>query len=546
MNIQIYIFIALIMFIIIITFITKYRQSIEYYDNINYKKYLVKQKDKYNQRLYNPESIKKTDISKEIEKCNVINETKKCSMLKNSKCGYCFETNRYLYGDVNNPLGFNNEPLVDVCPKDKWVLPGKDAAYTCTRLNEQKICSNVKDCGGTIGKASICGWCPIENKAMVRDKNGEPKYKNDKANPDKCEWTDPKKVTTLINGPKNCAKMAQDFPCLTPNPKTGAHSSLCYQDLWNKSGCKTNIHDKIVNEHKYKLWNKNSYMNVFNDIKFYFKMTKSKIYKTANKYNNLCFGKNVNPCDSKYIKGENGKRPLDCLIQLYNKSGCKPNGLLNPKYEHKWRRTRFWNRLKNNQRLYYSNKQYSNYIKHFKNKSDMYNSALTKKNFNSALWYNKMCYGKYPDIPISFNKPCWEDFILRLKTIHGIKYSNNRIQINNSRFRIGGRASITKSMYEAKYFPFWDYDLKLKKYWDNNWRLFKKIVLRLPHTYDNGNFIKFYPKCLLNNITNQRLSGHYRAYIFSTSRRGYKTIPYKFFKHPNYPYWAIINIANSF
>ena len=68
MNIQIYIFIALIMFIIIITFITKYRQSIEYYDNINYKKYLVKQKDKYNKRLYNPESIKKNRYIKRNRK----------------------------------------------------------------------------------------------------------------------------------------------------------------------------------------------------------------------------------------------------------------------------------------------------------------------------------------------------------------------------------------------------------------------------------------------------------------------------------------------
>lgn len=533
-----------------------------YNDN---RKYLEEQSNSYNDRLYNPQKIKPGEIANEINKCEIINETKQCSMLKNSSCGYCYESDRYLYGNKDNPLGFNNEPLTDVCPKDKWVLPGPNAEYECNRMQGQGICDKLKDCGSAIGPASICGWCPIENKAMVKDNNNEPKYKNDKTRADICEWSDPNKETTLISGVDKCKKMGQDFPCLQPNPKKGPHSSLCFQDLFNKSGCNTNIFDNIIDNTKYKLWNSLSYIDVFNSLKYYFKQTKSSNYKKAKKYNKLCLNNDIDPCNIKYMNSKEG-RPMDCLKKLYKQTGCSDKGLLNPIYEKEWanysgmpyireRKFKGNNKLQvnmankaiNYHRKIVSNEDYVKKVKEIKNKADRYNSNLNKENMNDAILMNKACYGKYPDIPASFNKPCWVDFKLRMKTIKGITIkSNNTLIINNNEFRLGGRSSIKKSEYEEKYFPFWDYDRIAKKYWNSNWDKFKKIVLNLPWTKDGGNdTIIILPKCILTNITNHKLQGPPNAYIFRQSGKN-RLITLKNYNHPNYPYWAIINMANSY
>ena len=99
----------------------------------------------------------KSDIARKIEKCRTLTD---CKDLVDNNCGYCWYTNKFQYGDQNGPVA-------DVCPKNGWAPPGNKASYFCEKMREQKICRKVKDCGGTNGEASICGWCPTSAQALV-------------------------------------------------------------------------------------------------------------------------------------------------------------------------------------------------------------------------------------------------------------------------------------------------------------------------------------------------------------------------------------------
>ena len=99
----------------------------------------------------------KSEIAEKIEKCRTLTS---CKDLLENNCGYCWYTNKFQYGDQTGPVA-------DVCPKSGWAPPGERAAFYCEKIREQKICEKVKNCGGTNGEASICGWCPTSNKALV-------------------------------------------------------------------------------------------------------------------------------------------------------------------------------------------------------------------------------------------------------------------------------------------------------------------------------------------------------------------------------------------
>lgn len=125
--------------------------------------------------------VEQSELSKKIEKCKLVNRTKDCSYLtENDSCGYCWDTDKILYGDKNGPKE-------DVCSKKGWVAPGPQSSYFCTKMKEQAICRDVKDCGDTVGEKSICGWCPLTGKGIVKKKVGNgwvPKYADD----GKCDW----------------------------------------------------------------------------------------------------------------------------------------------------------------------------------------------------------------------------------------------------------------------------------------------------------------------------------------------------------------------
>jgi len=125
--------------------------------------------------------IDQSDVAKKIEKCALINKTKNCGNLTpEDGCGYCWDTDKIIYGDANGPK-------TDVCSKKGWVPPGPRTAYFCTKMKEQAICKDVKDCGDAVGEKSICGWCPLTGKGVVKKKEGDgwvPKYSDD----GKCNW----------------------------------------------------------------------------------------------------------------------------------------------------------------------------------------------------------------------------------------------------------------------------------------------------------------------------------------------------------------------
>ena len=124
--------------------------------------------------------MKKSEIGKKIEKCQIINRTLDCDQITaESGCGYCWETNKILYGDSKGPTA-------DVCGKN-WVKPGPEAAFQCKKKKEQTICNGMKDCGDNGGEKSICGWCPTKAKGMVK-KNLPGGGFGTKYDDDKCNW----------------------------------------------------------------------------------------------------------------------------------------------------------------------------------------------------------------------------------------------------------------------------------------------------------------------------------------------------------------------
>lgn len=98
-----------------------------------------------------------SEIAEKIEKCRTLTS---CKDLVNNDCGYCYQSNKFMYGDANGPAA-------DVCPAKGWAPPGEKAEWWCEKIKSQAICKKVKDCGGTTGEANICGWCPTSNQALV-------------------------------------------------------------------------------------------------------------------------------------------------------------------------------------------------------------------------------------------------------------------------------------------------------------------------------------------------------------------------------------------
>ena len=198
-------------------------------------------------------------------------------------CGYCWDRSGFgeiLYGDSLGP--YKNVKTGSVC--ENWVKPGdlrrggglnlknnkwksEDDATTmkfggnqgvvtdAIKLHEQKICSEVENCGDLDGEKSICGWCFMGRKgdgkgegmvAMVGDdgnKIGETKYKDDY-----CPWPgevkgdgkpDPDKWT----GPNDTSKWLEDMARKEDNLTEEDIYKLdlkLQKDLKNKENAKKN------------------------------------------------------------------------------------------------------------------------------------------------------------------------------------------------------------------------------------------------------------------------------------------------------------------
>ena len=140
---------------------------------------LSKDKTKLNEISPTAKTVTR-EIGEKIEKCKLINLTGNCEEIDANECGYCWDTDKIVYGDKNGPIA-------DVCSKKNWIPPGPKTGYYCQKKKEQEICKKMKDCGDSTGEKSICGWCPLTASGMPKKAgpNGGfvPKYDDDK-----CDW----------------------------------------------------------------------------------------------------------------------------------------------------------------------------------------------------------------------------------------------------------------------------------------------------------------------------------------------------------------------
>ena len=55
-----------------------------------------------------PQKLEQSDVDIQVQKCRSLTN---CSQLDGTNCGYCFDSNKFQYGD-------NNGPYADVCEMD--------------------------------------------------------------------------------------------------------------------------------------------------------------------------------------------------------------------------------------------------------------------------------------------------------------------------------------------------------------------------------------------------------------------------------------------
>ena len=90
-------------------------------------KFLELSKDKTKLNKISPTgAVDKTQLAKKIEKCDLINTTGKCDEIETNECGYCWDTDKIIYGDANGPS-------TDVCSKKNWISPGPNTSYYCKK-----------------------------------------------------------------------------------------------------------------------------------------------------------------------------------------------------------------------------------------------------------------------------------------------------------------------------------------------------------------------------------------------------------------------------
>lgn len=504
----------------------------------------------------------KLQISKDIERCRALNkvtvEERQCEKLEDTKCGYCNETKEIIYGN-------NSQALDGVC-ENGWVGPGLLAVKSCTKYKEQEKCSKIKDCGDATG---ICGWCPISQKGMPSQKIGKngwiPKYDDDE-----CNWGD---SDLSFNGGSlikniDCQKLGQLYPCIGENalgnkPDIG-HSDACYQDLYDKAGCKGNYKENLKKANvdlnkKKKEWNTFSYITLGNTFKNIFKLSKQggneEKYKEAKENHMKCYGTKIrDPCNSKY-----NPRPMDCLNKLYNETGCNKKGKLNPAHGTKYvgnglSKAYYENSIRHGKT---SNKEFKDVIKRYRNEANnlnIGNNALNK--YDRAIYVNELCYGKRKDYPL--DKPCWNDFKVKMLSHDNvIQQSNNTLKFDNN----GGifknllpyrkitlpdkpkpqkiinwetNYTLSKSNYDNENFPYWNFLNRSKMYWKRNWNKFSRMLRALREVDAKPNRII---------ITNEgRFKYVLKEYKLIQSGET-TTITRNIYNSNDFPYWEFIKIV---
>ena len=554
-------------------------------------KFLELSKDKTKLNKISPTgSLDKSQLANKIEKCDLINTTGDCDEIEANECGYCWDTDKIIYGDAKGPA-------TDVCSKKNWIAPGPKTGYYCQKKKDREICKKMTDCGDTAGDRSICAWCPLKGSGVVKapgPQGGDiAKYPEDK-----CDWKsqikgwvgDLKKISFLgwtpskggypkrgklnadgsmtpasspygapldrgegdcdadadcgpgmkcghdgrvqgksgvpglknpdgsalkpnagykdycydpnatpnfkdnLISPADCARFKQMFPCVGPKMDSGPHTQECLQSLWKKAGCSGDLKNRVSDRTDYSSWNKIGYTHVQNNMteSIYKKALNGTDYRKSAQRYKQCFNKDVNPCENRFKP-----RPNLCAQKIYDSTGCSIEGKLNPKNTLSWPDGYVNTSWKNGQQGSWSINTYKSKL--YGIKRQMQAGLLNPKtDFDKTINTSMMCNGKMPDIP--WDKPCWRDFNIIMSSIPGVIENPTNLNLSfntaqssfKSLLTIGGRGSwkndfvwvgnyeITKSKYDGKYFPFWNFIREARNYWNNNWGVFKSKLLEVP------------------------------------------------------------------
>ena len=303
-----------------------------------------------------------------------------------------------------------------------------------------------------------------------------------------------------MNGPLvptgDCKKFGQKFPCMGPTMNTGPHSDACINDLWRKSGCTGNAIQRSADMGTWganlmKIWQKASYTNVMNSMYGVLDNVSSKDYKTAQDATKMCYGRDVDACESRFInEAKKQERPRDCLVNLYNQSGCRPKGRLHPdnikntvkqdaRKKHgvgkEWVRGTFYKWKPN---------EYLTKLKEVKRRADKLIATSNVDTYDEGIKLYENCYGTSPSLStLPMKKPCWKDFVEIMKRSHQkvtiskdeqkVVFSKDSLGVDNNfmkdsnlnRARLAGKDNIghdwgggkviKKTDYDKPYFPFW-------------------------------------------------------------------------------------------
>ena len=435
--------------------------------------------------------MKPSDVDKEVEKCKILDSTKNCAYLKGSNCGYCHSNKKFMYGN-------NAGPLTNTCPggKASWVGPKdkRGVDWACQKMKDQETCKSVKNCGGSTGVASICAWCPSTQSGMVSEKNSTggyiPKYKDDKCD-FKGKFKDAKtkklKETSLINI-NDCAAFKQMYPCMGPNWATGPHTQACIQKKWNEAGCSGEPNARVarsgLNAPKIsKWWNSHGHGAMLDNMKSMRIKQSSNEYETAKKYTKACSDIAINPCQDRF-----NERPFECDKQIYENSGCKKSGKLNPDSNEPWAIdliNPFFKYKKENNRNSGELRSLTNSVNDFKSKAD-YHTRNLKADYGKTIKYTLSCGGRVPKAP--WKKPCWKDFTNMMIYITGVQLpradeldltnannvlrdpkwtelKNSNILSDTNQFpRLYKGKIIRKLTYNLPDFPYWNFLTKIIPY----------------------------------------------------------------------------------
>ena len=439
------------------------------------------------QKVQKGEFMKKSEIDKEVEKCKIVDSTQNCAYLKGTNCGYCHSNKKFMYGN-------DDGPITNSCPggKASWVSPNdkRGADWVCQKLKDQQTCKQVKNCGGSTGAANICAWCPTTQSGMVFKPNSKggyvPKYDDDKCafNGDfKDSKTNQMKNTSLIHI-DDCEVFKQMYPCMGPNWKTGPHTQACIQKKWKEAGCSGEPNSRIarsgLNAAKIsKWWNSNSHGAMLDNMKTMRIKQSSTDYEDAKKYTKACSDITINPCLGRFKN-----RPMDCDKQIYENSGCKNEGKLNPLSNEPWAVDLInpFKKYKKNENSDDNIKKLKAEVYNFKSKSDHHTRNL-KEDYSKTIKYTLSCEGKVPASP--WKKPCWKDFSSMMIKINGVRLPNaDELHLRNANYilrdenwtglkstnikadtnmfaRLYKGNIITKTSYKLPEFPYWNYLTKV-------------------------------------------------------------------------------------